>query len=176
MADGAAVHGTDQIYLAEAASLSANRDEKRHADLFKLKRDMKDSWISQMREIITTTLPPSRLTVFGSASYRHETSFFAMDFAGVFRLCQIGAMIIPTKQANFANSMRSCVTACLDFVLMMSEQLNERQACKTITYKERLELEEACDALPTTSSTPVKEIKKRKAHKQGPRDQVICRA
>ncbi|KAG0019707.1 hypothetical protein BGZ82_011812 [Podila clonocystis] len=136
-ADGVGLVGSAQIYLAEAAKINNAAAEKKLSDMFKLKRDMRDSWVAQMRFICREASPPSRLTVFGSVSFEDETKFYAMDFSGVFRLHQINSMIIPLEKARFARGMKACMTSCLEFVLHLQAEMERRNDVKELGYKEK---------------------------------------
>ncbi|KAI7832358.1 hypothetical protein BC939DRAFT_498441 [Gamsiella multidivaricata] len=84
MADGVAFVRTHQLYLAEATLVYDGKAEKRCKDVFKLTRDMRDSWIAQVRSISRDAIPPRGLTVFGSTSFEDQNKFYAMDFSGTF--------------------------------------------------------------------------------------------
>lgn len=161
-ADGVGLVGSAQIYLAEAAKINNATSEKKLSDMFKLKRDMRDSWVAQMRFICREASPPSRLTVFGSVSFEDETKFYAMDFSGVFRLHQINSMIIPLEKARFARGMKACMTSCLEFVLHLQAEMDRRKDVQELGYKEKVQLEAACNSIPITHTTPEKAPKKRK--------------
>ncbi|KAG0256056.1 hypothetical protein BGZ95_005588, partial [Linnemannia exigua] len=88
MADGVALFGDHQIYLAEASLIYEPKLDKEVKDKFKLVRCMRDSWNSQIKSISREAVPPIGLTVFGSTSFGDETKFYAMDFAGTYRLRQ----------------------------------------------------------------------------------------
>ncbi|KAF9946129.1 hypothetical protein BGZ72_000659, partial [Mortierella alpina] len=85
MADGVALFGDHQIYLAETSLIYDPKLEKQVKDKFKLFRCMRDSWNSQIRSIAREAMPPTGLSVFGSTSFGDETKFYAMDFAGTYR-------------------------------------------------------------------------------------------
>ncbi|KAF9117260.1 hypothetical protein BGW39_002394, partial [Mortierella sp. 14UC] len=82
MADGVALFGDHQIYLAEASLIYEPKLDKQVKDKFKMARCMRDSWNSQIRSIAREAMPPTGLSVFGSTSFGDETKFYAMDFAG----------------------------------------------------------------------------------------------
>ncbi|KAK3805239.1 MAG: hypothetical protein JOS17DRAFT_781434 [Linnemannia elongata] len=82
MADGVALFGDHQIYLAEASLIYEPKLDKQIKDKFKMARCMRDSWNSQIRSIAREAMPPTGLSVFGSTSFGDETKFYAMDFAG----------------------------------------------------------------------------------------------
>ncbi|KAK3838931.1 MAG: hypothetical protein J3R72DRAFT_181392 [Linnemannia gamsii] len=52
-------------------------------------------------------LPPG-LTVLGSTSFGDESKFYAMDFAGTYRLKQVGRMLVPLKKSHFGSRMEIC--------------------------------------------------------------------
>ncbi|KAF8925841.1 hypothetical protein BGZ47_003017, partial [Haplosporangium gracile] len=95
MADGVALFGDHQIYLAEASLIYEPKLDKQVKDKFKMARCMRDSWNSQIRSIAREAVPPTGLSVFGSTSFDDETMFYAMDFAGTYRLKQVGRMLVP---------------------------------------------------------------------------------
>ncbi|KAF9084065.1 hypothetical protein BGX29_002763, partial [Mortierella sp. GBA35] len=81
MADGVALLGGHQIYLAEVSLIYEPKLDKQAKDRFKLARCMRDSWNCQIRSIAREAVPPAGLSVFGSTSFGDETKFYAMDFA-----------------------------------------------------------------------------------------------
>jgi hypothetical protein len=55
-----------QLVIVESAKLTGTSEEKIAQDHFKLARDMKDTWIEVVRELVSDNKrPPSNLTVFG---------------------------------------------------------------------------------------------------------------
>ncbi|KAF9122917.1 hypothetical protein BG015_005436, partial [Linnemannia schmuckeri] len=108
MADGVALFGDHQIYLAEASLIYEPKLDKQVKDKFKLVRCMRDSWNSQIRSIAREAMPPTGMSVFGSTSFGDETKFYAMDFAGTYRLRQVGRMLVPLGKAHFGSRMEIC--------------------------------------------------------------------
>ncbi|KAF9117373.1 hypothetical protein BGW39_002253, partial [Mortierella sp. 14UC] len=97
MADGVALFGKHQIYMAEASLIHDAKQDKESRDKFKVVRCMRDSWNSQIRSIARESMPPKGLAVFGSTSFEDETKFYAMDFVGVYRLREVGRMFVPLE-------------------------------------------------------------------------------
>ncbi|KAG0044843.1 hypothetical protein BGZ89_005908, partial [Linnemannia elongata] len=126
MADGVALFEDHQIYLAEASTIYEAKLEKEAKDKFKLVRCMKDSWNSQIKSISREAVPPSGLTVFGSTSFGDETKFYAMDFAGTYRLKQVGRMLVPLRKSHFASRMETCVRCSLRFALELKDEIKRR--------------------------------------------------
>ncbi|KAK3843872.1 MAG: hypothetical protein J3R72DRAFT_440129 [Linnemannia gamsii] len=158
MADGVAVFEDYQIYLAEASTIYDAKSEKEAKDKFKLVRCMRDSWNSQIKSISREAVPPSGLAVFGSTSFGDETKFYAMDFAGTYRLKQVGRMLVPLRQSHFASRMETCVRCCLRFALELEGEIKRRS--HLLPAEE--DLTAACDMIEQTRTTPVKESKKRR--------------
>lgn len=158
MADGVAVFEDHQIYLAEASTIYDAKLEKEAKDKFKLVRCMRDSWNSQIKSISREAIPPSGLTVFGSTSFGDETKFYAMDFAGTYRLKQVGRMLVPLRKSHFASRMEICVRCCLRFALELEEEVKRRS--HLLPAEE--DLTAACDMIDQTRTTPVKENKRRR--------------
>ncbi|KAG0209860.1 hypothetical protein BGX33_005280 [Mortierella sp. NVP41] len=73
MADGVALLGGHQIYLAEVSLIYEPKLDKQAKDKFKLARCMRDSWNCQIRSIAREAVPPAGLSVFGSTSFGDET-------------------------------------------------------------------------------------------------------
>jgi hypothetical protein len=158
MADGVALFGDHQIYLAEASLIYEPKLDKEVKDKFKVVRCMRDSWNSQIRSISREAVPPSGLTVFGSTSFGDETKFYAMDFAGTYRLKQVGRMLVPLKRSHFGSRMETCVRSCLRFALDLQEEIKRR----THLVPTEEDLTTACDMIVQTRTTPTKEGKKRR--------------
>ncbi|KAF9916846.1 hypothetical protein FBU30_001139 [Linnemannia zychae] len=81
-----ALSGKDQIYLAETSRIQNVKADKRYQDQYKLVRELRDSWLSQMKSICQEAVPPCAFAVFGSCTYKDETKMFQFDFQGTFRL------------------------------------------------------------------------------------------
>ena len=120
-------------------------------------RCMRDSWNSQIRSIAREVMPPVGLTVFGSTSFGDETKFYAMDFAGTYRLKQVGRMFIPLRKSHFAARMEACVRCSLRFALDLQDEIKRRT--RLVPTEE--DLTAACDMIVQTRTTPTKEGKKR---------------
>lgn len=161
MADGVALFGDHQIYLAEASVVYEPKLDKEFKDKFKVARCMRDSWNSQIKLISREAVPPRGLTVFGSTSFGDETKFYAMDFAGTYRLKQVGRMFVPLKKSHFGSRMQTCVRSCLRFALDMQNEIKRR----TDLVPAEEDLTDACDMIVQTRTTPTKEGKKRRVNK-----------
>lgn len=159
MADGVALFGDHQIFLAEASLIYEPKLDKQVKDKFKLVRCMRDSWNSQIRSIAREAMPPTGLSVFGSISFGDETKFYAMDFAGTYRLRQVGRMLVPLSKAHFGSRMEASVKSCLRFALHLQDEIKRR----THLVPTEEDLTVACDMiLVQTRTTPTKENKKRR--------------
>ncbi|KAF9086019.1 hypothetical protein BGX29_001651 [Mortierella sp. GBA35] len=158
MADGVALFEDHQIYLAEASLIHEAKMDKEVKDKFKVVRCMRDSWNSQIRSIARESVPPTGLTVFGSTSFEDETKFYGMDFAGMYRLRQVGRMLVPLRRSHFATRMETCVKTCLRFALDLQEETVRR--IHLVSTNEDLSF--ACDMIEQTRTTPTKEVKRRR--------------
>ncbi|KAF9343691.1 hypothetical protein BGX26_005349 [Mortierella sp. AD094] len=156
-ADGVGLLRGNQIYVAESALIYNATHDKAHEDTWKVKRAMRDSWVSQVKSICRMAHPPPNMTVFGSASHKAETKFYAMDFSGIFRVFQVNQMVVPLDKDSFAPDMRSCITRCLEFALLLIGETEKRNAAQAATYDESEELVEAAKTIPNTTPTPTKE-------------------
>ncbi|KAF9566388.1 hypothetical protein EC968_003793 [Mortierella alpina] len=86
-----------QLVIVECAKLTDASDEKIAQDHFKIARDMKDTWIEIMRDLVSDNKqPPSNLTVFGVQAFGTELTFLALDFKGCFRLYDLATVRIPS--------------------------------------------------------------------------------
>ncbi|KAF8933645.1 hypothetical protein BGZ47_010776, partial [Haplosporangium gracile] len=153
MADGVALFEDHQIYMAEASLIHEAKQDKGSKDKFKVVRCMRDSWNSQIRSIARESIPPKGLTVFGSASFGEETKFYAMDFTGVYRLREVGNMLVPLRKSDFARRMKACVRTCLRFALDLEEEIKRRMDLEPSDQ----DLRAACDMIEQTRTTPTKE-------------------
>ncbi|KAF9160558.1 hypothetical protein BGX21_002642 [Mortierella sp. AD011] len=161
MADGLAFSGASQIYVAEASQISDAKPDKRLEDEFKVKREMRDSWVSQIHSICRDSHPINGIAVFGSSSFEDETKFYMLDFASVFRIRQIQSMVIPLTKEEFAKKAMTCVTCCLELSLVLKQELERRKDAKVATFSEREALVEACRLISQTTRTPRKPSKPR---------------
>ncbi|KAF9915842.1 hypothetical protein BX616_005239, partial [Lobosporangium transversale] len=105
--DGVGLYNDNQIYIAEAGQVYGATLEKKEEDAWKVKRAMRDSWVSQLRRICETHRPTSPLVVFGSTSHLHTTKFYAMDFVGCFRVSVLSSMVVPLSSDDFADKMKA---------------------------------------------------------------------
>lgn len=158
MADGVALFGDHQIYLAEASLIHEPNLDKQVKDKFKVARCMRDSWNSQIRSIAREAMPPAGLSVFGSTSFGDETKFYVMDFAGTYRLKQVGRMLAPLSKAHFASRMEMCVRCCWRFAIDLQDEIDRRSSLVSTLE----DLTTACDMIVQTRTTPTKEAKKRR--------------
>ncbi|KAG0299192.1 hypothetical protein BGZ97_003830 [Linnemannia gamsii] len=163
MADGVAFRGPYQIYLAEASALSQSDTNKRSEDEFKLKRDLRDTFQSQLKDICEDgLLPPRSMRVFGSTSFNARTMFYALDFMGVFRLHEIRSMILPlNKSTDFTLRLKRCVLVCLEVALMIKEELDRRESADPIPQGQKQLLVQACNQMQVTTRTPTKPKKQK---------------
>ncbi|KAF9344913.1 hypothetical protein BGX26_003761 [Mortierella sp. AD094] len=161
MADGLAFSRASQIYVAEASQISDAKPDKKLEDEFKVKREMRDSWVSQIHSICRDSQPINGTAVFGSSSFEDETKFHMLDFASVFRIRQIQSMVIPLTKGEFAKKVMACVTCCLELSLVLKRELERRKEAKIATFSEREALAEACGLISQTTRTPRKPSKPR---------------
>ncbi|KAF9118398.1 hypothetical protein BGW39_001221 [Mortierella sp. 14UC] len=163
MADGVAFRGPYQIYLAEASALSQSESGKRAEDEFKLKRDLRDIFQSQLKDICEDgLLPPRSMCVFGSTSFNARTTFYALDFMGVFRLHEVRSMILPLNKAGgFIPRLKRCVLVCLEVALMIKEELERRECADPIPQGKKQLLVQACNQMQVTTKTPTKPKKQK---------------
>ncbi|KAF9410343.1 hypothetical protein BGZ94_001674 [Podila epigama] len=162
-ADGAAFHGSSQLYLSEASAIHNVKNDKRVRDDFKLARAMRDSWSSQVRTTCRERVPPRGMAVFGSLSFKEETKICRLDFHGVFRLIEFGAFLIPLKKREFGFKAKAAMISCLELALRVQEELDARSLnTSVLSYEERIKLEEAASAIATTTPTPSKSRTKRR--------------
>ncbi|KAF9332586.1 hypothetical protein BG006_004540 [Podila minutissima] len=158
-ADGVGFHAHQQIYIAESALIYGATQDKKDEDAWKSKRALRDSWVSQIKAISQTSHPRSGMSVFGSTSHNGETQFFAMDYKGLFRVRTLTSMMVPMQATSFAPGMQHCILACLEFVLHILDESERRNSAAKVTCQEESEdFLEAAAAIPTTSSTPKKNI------------------
>lgn len=153
MADGVAFRGPYQNYVAEASALTQSDTSKRAEDEFKLKRDLRDTFQSQLKDICEDgLLPPRSMRVFGSTSFNARTMFYALDFMGVFRLHEIRSMILPlSKTADFTLRLKRCVLASLEVALMIKEELDRRESADPIHQGRKQLLVQACNQMQVTT-------------------------
>ncbi|KAF9576114.1 hypothetical protein EC968_000182 [Mortierella alpina] len=160
MADGVALIGDHQIYVAEASVIYEPKLDKQVKDRFKLIRCMRDSWNTQIRSIAREAMPPTGLSVFGSTSFGDETKFYSMDYTGTYRLRQVGRMLVPLTKVHFGSRMETCVKSCLKFGLHLQSEIKRRTHLETTED----DLTATCNMLLVpTRTTPTKEAKKKKS-------------
>ncbi|KAF8948233.1 hypothetical protein BGZ47_005867 [Haplosporangium gracile] len=164
MADGVAFWGPYHIYLAEASAIAQSDTSRRAEDKFKLKRDLRDTFQSQLKEICENgLLPPRSMRVFESTSFNARPIFYALDFMGVFRLHEIRSTILPfNKTADFTLRLKRCVlVVCLEVALMIMEELNRRESADPVPQGRKQLLVQACNQIQVTTRTPIKPKKQK---------------
>ncbi|KAG0323620.1 hypothetical protein BGZ99_002675 [Dissophora globulifera] len=161
LADGVGLHRGHQLYLAESALLHSPRAEKRLQDCYKVMRAMKDSWVSQMRSTIREGRPPESFSVFGSTSFRDETRFYQMDVVGVFRVFEVNGMVVPISKADFGMKMEACMLCCLEFALLLKQEISARSTIAPTTFKEKRLMLEDCRSIPGNQTVPPKQKKQK---------------
>ncbi|KAF9173920.1 hypothetical protein BGX21_011263 [Mortierella sp. AD011] len=155
MADGSESHNDDQIYIAEAKQTYTPEEEKYLQGCPKVKRYMRDSWVSQIKSISREGLPPRGLSIFGSTSIRNETVFYKMDFAGVFRIRTVNNMMIPSTTTDFTKEMVNSMTCCLEFALLLKDEIKSRASIERATFKERQMLLKSSRMIGLMTETPI---------------------
>ncbi|KAF9127465.1 hypothetical protein BG015_004536 [Linnemannia schmuckeri] len=153
--------GAAQIYLAESSMLFNAGIRKRAQDERKVKRDMRDSLISQLTDFCKEASPPAGFSVFGSSSSGAETKFYRMDIAGAFRLHQVGTMTIPIAKMGFATKLRRSIATALEFALLIVAERERREMVKDVNELERQTLLRACSKIARTTKSPINKIKKK---------------
>ncbi|KAF9540575.1 hypothetical protein EC957_003965 [Mortierella hygrophila] len=143
-----------QIYLAESSVLHLPDTRKRILDEIKVKRDMRDTLIAQLAEFSRESLPPRGFSVFGSTSFGPHTKFYQMDIAGVFRVYQVGSMLIPLTKEGFASKLRRCITTALRFALRIGDERDRRLMAEDLSELDKQRLQRACSQVSQTSKTP----------------------
>ncbi|KAF9586334.1 hypothetical protein BGW38_006682 [Lunasporangiospora selenospora] len=156
LADGVGIYEGQQIYIAEAGLLFNPKPDKQYFDLYKLKRCMRDAWISQVKALSLECQPPSGMSVFGSVSCASKTTFYKMDFVGAFRFYAVNNMVIPLSKKDFGSKTRRCMTACLEFSYLVKEEMARRSTAKHASFGDRQLLQAACAKIPATSVAPRK--------------------
>lgn len=154
LADGVGICDGQQIYIAEAGLLHNPKPEKHHFDLYKLKRCMRDAWISQVKALCLESQPPQGFSVFGSVSCANKTTFYKMDFVGAFRFYPVNNMVIPLTKKDFGSKIRHCMSACLEFSYLVKDEITRRNSAKPVSFGERQLLQAACAKIPVTSAAP----------------------
>ncbi|KAF9560942.1 hypothetical protein EC968_005947 [Mortierella alpina] len=161
-ADGVGFSGSNQVYLAEASTLHQPKAEKLKEDEYKLVRAMRDSWISQLRATCRESIPCRAMTVFGSCSYKDETKLWQLDFKGVFRLFQFDTFLIPLKKQDFGRKMKTAALSCIELAVRVEKELQKRESeAVPVSYRERVDLNEAIRGIQTTTPTPEKPRKRK---------------
>lgn len=166
LADGVGIWEGQQIYIAEAGLLHNPKMDKLHQDLYKLKRSMRDAWISQVKALSLESQPPEGFSVFGSVSCANKTTFYKMDFVGVFRFYAVNNMVIPLTKKDFGSKIRHSMTACLEFSYLVKEEIARRNRATPASFGKRQLLQAACAKIPVTS-TAQKKLKRSRSKVEG---------
>jgi len=160
--DGLAFSGRDQIFLAEASQIHNTKAEKRPQDQYKLARELRDSWLSQMKSICKEAVPPRNFAVFGSCTYKDETKLLQLDFQGTFRLCQFDSFLIPLGKKEFGRRMNLAVQSCLKLAFRIEQEIASRLLAAPASFDKQQQLSDALCETYVTTATPTKP-KKRKS-------------
>ncbi|KAG0375651.1 hypothetical protein BGX24_008822 [Mortierella sp. AD032] len=160
-ADGVGLLDGGQVFLAEASVLFNPDPRKRHVDEYKLKRDLRDTLISQIRRVAEESIPPRDMAVFGSTSFADKTKYYRLDFCGAFRLVQVGSMTIPiATTTNFGTRLRRCLVSALEFAALILDEKKQRNGALDATMKERHEFARACTKIARTTASPAAKTRK----------------
>ncbi|KAF9355114.1 hypothetical protein BGX34_010643 [Mortierella sp. NVP85] len=160
-ADGIALYGKDQLFLAEASCLFQPKVDKRWQDEFKLARAMRDSWVSQIKSTCHDAIPCRGMAVFGSCTYKDETRFWKMDFQGAFRLQEFDLFSIPTTKANFGTKMKRALSSSLRLVARLKQEIENRKNVVPAPYEDYVRMAEAVGKIEMTTEVPKRYRKKR---------------
>lgn len=167
LADGVGLHDSQQIYIAEAGLLYSPKPDKAQSDLYKLKRCMRDAWISQVTALSLECHPPRGFSVFGSVSCGTKTTFYKMDFVGTFRFYAINNMVIPLTKKDFGSKIRRCMSACLEVSYLVKEEITRRTTAKPASFGDRQLLQAACAKIPVTSDAAQRKLKRTRSKADG---------
>lgn len=161
-ADGVAIWGGSQIFLLEASTIHSPKAEKLRRDEFKLARAMRDSWVSQVRVTCKHSVPLSGIAVFGSSTFKDETKLWRLDFRGVFRFVHFDSFFIPLKKSEFGKKAKVSILRCLELAMRVKAEVDAREEdAAPVDHEMRELLEEAVSAIQSTSTTPMKNRKRR---------------
>jgi hypothetical protein len=160
-ADGIALHGKDQLFLAKASCLFQPKVDKQWQDEFRLARAMRDSWVSQIKSTCHDAIPCRGMAVFGSCSYKDETRFWKMDFQGTFRLQEFDLFSIPTTKANFGTKMKRALLSSLRLMARLKQEIENRKNVVPAPYEDYVRMAEAVGKIEMTTDVPKRYRKKR---------------
>ncbi|KAF9949845.1 hypothetical protein BGZ65_007026 [Modicella reniformis] len=163
-ADGVTIWEGSQLCLSETSSIHNAKADKLRQDQFKLARAMRDSWISQVKTISKHSIPRRGIAVYGSSTYNDETSFWRLDFCGVFRLLHFDSFFVPLKKSEFGKNAKEAILRSLILAIRIKAEVSAREEeAKSVDHEERELLREIVNSIQPTTSTPTKNHKKRPA-------------
>ncbi|KAI1287580.1 hypothetical protein EDD11_010309, partial [Mortierella claussenii] len=141
--DGLAFSGRDQIFLAESSQIQNTKADKRPQDQYKLARELRDSWLSQMKSVCREAVPPRDFAVFGACTYKDETKLLQLDFQGTVRLCQFDSFLIPLEKKEFGRRMKMAVQSCLKLAFRIEQEISRRNFAAPASFDKQQQLSDA---------------------------------
>jgi hypothetical protein len=164
-ADGIVWHNNLQVVLFESSPPEEKDADKAFVDHYKLSRDLKDTWVHNVEQLIFSgRQPPQDLTVFGVQIDTRFVRIYALDFVGCFRLQELAAMELPIQLTTFQPTFRSIVAAAFSLAHMARAEVKRWDLSMTLEQAQKRRAEVSLRRLPPTNITPTKAKKIKRAH------------
>ncbi|KAG0248538.1 hypothetical protein BG011_010171 [Mortierella polycephala] len=174
MADGIVAHNGLQIVLFECSPPVEKNLDKAYMDHFKMTRDLKDTWVYNVEQLIRSgRQPPRGLRVFGVTVDTRFLKVFALNLAGCFCLQEIASLELPVQQATFATNFTRLVKVAYNFAEMVRAEAEGWGRALTIEQAQIRKARHAIQHLPPTNVTPTKMKRMKRSHGHDEDDEEI---
>jgi len=171
-ADGIVWHDHLQVVLFECSPPEEKDADKSFADHYKLARDLKDTWVYNIEQLISSgRQPPQDLKIFGVQIDTRFVKIYALDFVGCFRLQELATMELPVQLATFQSKFRSIIRVAFSFAHMVHDEVKRWDIATSLEQAQIRKAELALRRLPPTNITPTKVKKIKKSHLQNADDE-----
>ncbi|KAF9184323.1 hypothetical protein BGZ51_003393 [Haplosporangium sp. Z 767] len=174
MADGIVAHNGLQIVLFECSPPVEKNLDKAYMDHFKMTRDLKDTWVYNVEQLIRSgRQPPRGLRVFGVTIDTRFLKVFALDLVGCFRLQEIASLELPVQLATFATNFTRLVKVAYNFAEMVRAEAEGWDRALTMEQAKLRKARQAIQHLPPTNVTPTKMKRMKRSHGHDEDDEEI---
>ncbi|OAQ34789.1 hypothetical protein K457DRAFT_713079 [Linnemannia elongata AG-77] len=108
------------------------------------------------------SVPLSRIAVFRSGTFKVEAKLWQLDFRDMFWLFHFDSFFSPLKKSEFGKKVKLSILRCLKLAKRVNAEVDARgEDAAPLEHEIRELLEEAVSAIQSTSSTPMKNRKRR---------------
>lgn len=151
-----------QVMIVKSSKLVSSKEEKQ-SNHNTLSRDMRDTWIHSIGQIVQRYRMPEQFTTYGIHVFEDRMSFRGMNFQGCFRLFEISECLVPVSGQHLKERLPRFLRTCLAFASLVSSEVDHRRTFRTIPDKKVQEVKYAVDRLDMSCEAPPKSKKRKVA-------------